>query len=486
MAGMEVYGIKVMDSGKQMVEMLGGWVPYDSMNAARRRVVDGIIAAKATPAQAEKFFGKVKMTATLSDVDVEWEVKGDVKAPDPGKGEGGESSDSDGNDEADGDGDSDDDGESESESDGQSDAPEGDEDAPVMHGEFDPWAVQVGKNLKNLEGTVGYVVSTVADMMDKASDLATSLENTSKDVSLLLEASASVQRKIDLIDKKVKEVGSNGNGAGSGGVIVQIELTTPKEVVIKDGLFHNQFPKLAKMVAMGRHTYLPGPPGTGKSHAAKQVADMLGWQFASISLGPTTPESRLMGGMDANGRFHEPPFVEMARWAMNNPENGAVFCLDEMDNGHPGIIATLNSAMANGYFQAPNGDLIQFGRNFVIVGAANTHGTGPTAEFSGRNRLDAATLDRFGYLPWGTDLAVEATLVNSILVETPDLAADWLDVWRSARKNVENHGLKVFVTMRGAVEGAHLLRGGFDIFDAYNIQLGDKLPADQGEKVSPF
>lgn len=286
-------------------------------------------------------------------------------------------------------------------------------------------------------------------------------------------------------DSKLADFVPKGNGEDGGlmPIITRIEIITPEINTPKDGIFHNQFGHLTKLVASGQHVYLPGPPGTGKSHSAEQVAGVLDWRFASISLGPTTPESRLWGGMDAHGKFFEPPFVTLARYAAETPDSGAVFCLDELDNGHPGIIATLNSAMANGWFTAPNGDVITVGRNFVLIGAANTFGTGPTAEFAGRNKLDAATLDRFAYLPWDTDLAVEKALVGQYL--DAQSAKAWLDVWRTCRRNVKDNGLKVFVTMRGAVNGARLIAGGLPPTDVLDMVLLNKLPDEQRRKVQP-
>lgn len=277
-----------------------------------------------------------------------------------------------------------------------------------------------------------------------------------------------------------------GDGTGDGQlytVTTRIEVKRAEVKLQKDGIFHKQFDKLTKLVAAGQHVYLPGPPGTGKSHAAEQVASVLDWRFASISLGPQTPDSRLWGGMDAHGKFFEPPFVKLARHAMENPESGSVYCLDELDNGNAGTIATLNSAMANGWFTAPNGDVIAMGKNMVIVGAANTFGTGPTAEFAGRNKLDAATLDRFCYLPWDTDLAVEKALVLQYL--DAQSARAWLDVWRTCRKNAKDHGLKVFVTMRGCVNGARLIASDLDASDVLDMVLLNKLPEDQARKVKP-
>jgi hypothetical protein len=322
--------------------------------------------------------------------------------------------------------------------------------------------------------TIEDIVRRIAGEMDDAESMAM--------IGMTLETFATK----DELAKSLSEFQPKPSGDGSGEmftITTKIEVKTPQGSKSKDGIFHNQFDKLTKLVAAGQHTYLPGPPGTGKSHAAEQVASVLGWRFASISLGPTTPESRLWGGMDAHGKFFEPPFVTLARHAADNPESGSVFCLDELDNGHAGTIATLNSAMANGWFTAPNGDVITMGKNFVIVGAANTFGTGPTAEFAGRNKLDAATLDRFAYLPWDTDLAVEKALVLQYL-ETAEARA-WLDAWRTCRKNVEDNGLKVFVTMRGCVNGARLIASGISAADALDMVLLNKLPDEQRRKVAP-
>lgn len=360
---------------------------------------------------------------------------------------------------------------SEGDQDGQGGGGGDGDDQPVWHSEFDPWQEKADKAIEEVE--------------QHTSQIATVLGN----IGTLADRAARLERENKRISAEVTQLKVHGGGGGNGGgVIVRVEVRQGFDGDYKghDGVFHNQFDKLLKNISGGHHCYLPGPPGSGKSHAAKQAADVLGWRFGALSLGPTTPESRLWGGRDANNNFFEPPLVKLARYAMENTDQGAVYCLDELDNGHPGIIATLNSGMANGWFEAPNGDLIEWGDNFVIVGSANTYGTGPTAEFSGRNRLDSATLDRFNFLPWDTDTAMESAMVHAILEGQDTLIADWLDVWHSARRNVVTHGLKVFITMRGAIRGAKMLAQGRDIYDVAGEVLLNKLPDDQKVKISPF
>ena len=294
------------------------------------------------------------------------------------------------------------------------------------------------------------------------------------------------QEMSDTFDAKLESFTPETNSNTQ--VIARIDLKLPNTPDFKsfDGLAHSCFPRLLKNVARGQHVYLPGPPGSSKSHSAAMVAEMIGWRFGSISLGPTTPESRLMGGMDANGKFHTTSLTDGVEYAMLNPETGFVFILDEMDNGHPGNLATLNSLMANGWITLPDGRTLTVGRNLVFIGCANTYGTGPTAAFAGRNRLDAATLDRFSYLPWDTDRGLESALVNGYLADQPGLATDWLSVWNTARDNVANHGLQIFVTMRGAINGAIALATGDGIEEVLMETLGYKIPEDQWKKVNPL
>jgi len=270
-------------------------------------------------------------------------------------------------------------------------------------------------------------------------------------------------------------------------IITRVEISLPETTITTDGVFHMAMPDLLFNIQLGTHTYLPGSPGTGKSHAAGQAAEALGWKFGSISFGPTTPESRLVGGMTADGSFFEPMLLKLVRFAMENPDSGAVMCLDEMDNGHAGVQATLNSLLANGWMTAPNGDHLTIGNNLVFIACANTYGTGPTAEFSGRNKLDAATLDRFAYLPWEIDLGLEEVLVRRFFSDDQQyLASHWLDVWRSARQNVATRGLKLFVTPRGAQAGARMVAAGRTVEKSLAQVLGNKVPADQWSKINPL
>lgn len=465
MALTKVYGVRRHeDDGRLEVRIAGGWISFGLCREAVQKYVWAHPSSQPFLIRPEQFqmqrfkvgLGAVKRDPQHGPDEVDGDNRDDDYDYDYGD-------------------DDDDEGEADGESQGEGGPPpecyllgaEADGDRPVLEAPPIIGGMIAGAVRKVEE----QIVIVAAGVTATATDLFT--------LRLATEAS------LESLGAKLNGIEQNGTG---GTITIKVETgkAPPK---LKEGLFHTNFPQLVKFVASGNHVYLPGPPGTGKSHAAESVADVLGWRFGSISLGPQTPDSRLWGGKDAHGHFHEPTFIELARYAQENPESGAVFCLDELDNGNPGNLATLNTMMANGWFTAPNGDHIVCGRNYVIIGAANTYGTGPTAEFSGRNRLDAATLDRFLYLPWDTDLNVEKTLVNAHCgdtIEGKKMAKDWLNVWRTARKNVEDNNLKVFVTMRGAINGARLLSQGVTVHDAFMAVLGSKLPVDQFRKVNPL
>jgi hypothetical protein len=238
------------------------------------------------------------------------------------------------------------------------------------------------------------------------------------------------------------------------------------------GKQHEQFPTVLKVVASGLNPYLVGPPGTGKSHMAQACATALDVSFGALSLGPTTPASRLWGYYDAEGRYVRTAFRDCY-------EHGGVFVLDEMDNGHAGILAEMNMALANGGASFPDGYVPKHDQ-FVIVACANTYGTGATAQFIGRNALDAATLDRFTMIHVDIDEDLEQHLAEAA---SPDHGKAWCGTVRRFRKNAERAGLKVVLSPRAVIEGAKLLQAGFSQEEVIRMRVLRGLTPEQEAKV---
>ena len=230
-------------------------------------------------------------------------------------------------------------------------------------------------------------------------------------------------------------------------------------VVLPDGerqlpkLHHFQLPKLIAVISAGCHAFLVGPAGTGKSVAGEQAAEVTGRGFEAISFGPTTPTSKLFGFNDANGNFQDTGLHRAFT-------GGKVFLGDEMDNGHPGLLAEQNQFLANRYCAFANG-MAERHADFVYIATGNTYGKGGDRLFVGRNQLDAATLDRFVFIEWMVDENIEeqAALANSTTESAP-ACREWIQTVRRVRSQVADQKLQMVVSPRASIDGCKLITTG--------------------------
>lgn len=150
-------------------------------------------------------------------------------------------------------------------------------------------------------------------------------------------------------------------------------------------------PYLDRMIVnakLGLNTMLVGPAGCGKTHSAGQLARVLGLEFGHLNLTAGASETWLFGRQTPTG-FVEGVFSKLY-------ENGGVFLADEIDAADSNLLLSINTAISSEQFYNPIiGKMIKRHKDFVFIGAANTFGKGSDATYTGRNRLDAATLDRF-------------------------------------------------------------------------------------------
>lgn len=219
---------------------------------------------------------------------------------------------------------------------------------------------------------------------------------------------------------------------------------------------HKQFPVLLALCSARVNSMLVGPAGSGKTSAAHAVANALSLPFRSLSVGPQTSKSDLLGYMDATGKYRGTALREMY-------EHGGILLLDELDAGNPGVLTTLNALLANGEMTFPD-YTVRKHADFVCIAAANTFGTGADRQYVGRNQLDAATLDRFFILEWGYDEGFEASLLGlSVLREYVELrpsgytAETWFERVTKIRRSVETAKVRHLVSPRASLAGAKLL-----------------------------
>jgi len=207
--------------------------------------------------------------------------------------------------------------------------------------------------------------------------------------------------------------------------------------------------------------WLHGEAGSGKSTAGEQAANSLGLPFRSISLGPTTSKSDLMGYRDATGNYHSTAYREVY-------ENGGVFMFDEIDNGSASILTILNSALANGHGEFPDSRVPRH-ETARFIASANTIGRGATSEYVGRAPIDAATIDRFAFIPMDTDEYLEEALIlGTEINRSPlDISAgevpspkEWLATVRAHRQALGELGIRAIISQRASLYGVRLAEQG--------------------------
>lgn len=177
------------------------------------------------------------------------------------------------------------------------------------------------------------------------------------------------------------------------------------ESLPKDALLHENHGKLKTCILSGSIPMLVGPAGTGKSTAVMNIAKELGLRFYMANRIQNTFE--LVGFVNANGNYVTTQFYEAFT-------KGGLFLFDEVDASSPEALVTINAAIAQGKMSFPGQPIpIPMHPDFKVVCAGNTYGTGATMEYTGRNKLDAATLDRFMMIEWGYDYNLEYQLIKN-------------------------------------------------------------------------
>lgn len=197
---------------------------------------------------------------------------------------------------------------------------------------------------------------------------------------------------------------------GANGKMNQLNDCTMNEVRNHFGIYdenepvkHERYNVLKTFVQMDQNVYLVGPAGTGKNHTCLELANELGLNFY-FSNGVQFKHD-ITGYGDANGRFIETPFYKA--WSQ-----GGLFMLDEFDSSCADAAIVLNAALANGYFDFPVLGNVNKHPDFRVIAAGNTCGTGASEEYTARNPLDAATLDRFWVVEFGYDARVEERIAR--------------------------------------------------------------------------
>ena len=242
-----------------------------------------------------------------------------------------------------------------------------------------------------------------------------------------------------------------------------VELKLPKQekvrkpVVIKqeepEEVKHEKYEMIKACIENNIPVYLAGPAGSGKNYTLEQISWDLGLEFYFTN--SVQQEYKLTGFIDAGGVYHETEFYKAFK-------NGGIFFLDEMDASIPEVLVLLNAAIANRYFEFPNGK-IKAHKNFRVVAAGNTVGSGADEMYTGRLVLDQATLDRFAIIEFGYDRNIEMYLAKG--------NAELVDFVETLRTEAEQNGIRATFSYRCISMVTKLERIGLDLKDILAIAV---------------
>ena len=248
----------------------------------------------------------------------------------------------------------------------------------------------------------------------------------------------------------------------------QISVTVGDEPAVTiEGRPHALLGTVIKQLARGHHLWLCGPAGSGKTTVAAQAAEALGLELQEVSCGPATDQWELVGHLSPDGRYIPGKIRKVV-------EEGGVLMLDEIDNADPSVLTTLNSIIAKqgGSVSFPDG-MVEKHPRFVCVAGANTYGRGADRMYVGRNKIDAATLDRFGFQPFDYDEAAEYDWAGTDQDR-------WVGYVQAVRHAAQDRKMEVVISPRASICGAEDLRQGDTWEEAADTWIFSKMaPADR-------
>lgn len=233
-----------------------------------------------------------------------------------------------------------------------------------------------------------------------------------------------------------------------------LEVKINGKKAVKVGKQHFKYDLVLKCMIARTNVALVGGAGSGKTTVVANCADALKLKFYSKSVSAQTGAHEFFGYQDANGNYVRTLFREAY-------ENGGVFLLDEFDAGNPNVLAALNQATANEHCAFAD-DMITKHKDFICVMAGNTYGHGANSEYVGRNKIDAATLDRFAFIDFPYDEDLEHALADN---------KDWCKKVQAFRKKVEIKKIRTIISPRATIIGCQLLNSGVSEKDVMELVI---------------
>lgn len=146
------------------------------------------------------------------------------------------------------------------------------------------------------------------------------------------------------------------------------------------------------------NVWFGGLKGAGKTQTLQQFAARTGRAFYRINFHQHTAADEYLGaqGLTAGSTGFQP-----GDFLMGFTRPGAVLCLDEITNTHPGSLAPLNGLLEPGARVSIGGSVWTRAPGVVVGACDNTNGAGDaTGRHAGTREMNSALMDRFAFKEW--------------------------------------------------------------------------------------
>lgn len=254
----------------------------------------------------------------------------------------------------------------------------------------------------------------------------------------------------------------------------EIEIEEKEEETEEEDAKHEEYETIKTCVQNFLPIYLVGPAGSGKNFTLEQIAKELDIVFYFTN--SVQQEYQLTGFVDAGGNYHDTQFYRACKQASEGVET--MFFLDEMDASIPEVLVKLNMAIAQGYFEFPNGEVLDFGEKIHWVAAGNTVGSGADENYTGRMVLDQASLDRFVIIEFNYSENIEKKITKGNV--------DLISFIHELRRLAENNGIRATFSYRCMTMVTKLENSGMKLDKILKISVFKGLDNDTIKTFSTY
>lgn len=244
-----------------------------------------------------------------------------------------------------------------------------------------------------------------------------------------------------------------------------------------DYIWPDILPQALTQFRRGRNVALYGEKGTGKTSFAMQLAATLQRPFVLISGDANMEANELVGMTVPWGEKHWQDGQLTA--AIRVP--GTIICLDEPSVCRPGVLFVFQNLLQNRVLTIKEtGEQVPVAPGVLFMCTDNTNGRGGGNRrgYTDTNRLNAATIDRFG--AWlkvdFLEPAKEAKALASRSGCSLNLARALVEAAGLTRQAVTRGDLSEALTMRRLVAWAELLMDGIKPDEAFASSVLNTLP----------